>query len=93
MKKEHLNLINELKNNKIEDNEIRVEIKDLTEEEIEQCIESWYYFRETEEERGRNEVNEFYNEPMPKPDEVREILAHCCTLYKNLETGYIFVNL
>ena len=71
--------------------EIRVELNELTEEEIEQCIESWYVMREMEEERGRNEVNDFYDYPMPKPDNVRELLRSC-VLYKNLETGYIFVS-
>ena len=68
--------------------EIRVNWNDLTEAEKAQATESYVCIREEEEQRSRDEVTDEYPYPIDPAN------VECCRgFYRNLETGYIFVDI
>ena len=68
--------------------EVKVKWDDLTEAEKEQARESYICIREEEECRNRDELTEKY--PYP----INSDCVECCKgFYRDLETGYIFVDI
>lgn len=73
-----------------ENKEIPVKVENLTCDELQQCIETYYCIREAEEQRMRTETTSDYPKPMPSPDEVIKILKSK-SLFKNIRSGYISI--